>query len=399
MKPTGQEECVRTFYLKSAFLELTSGCNLRCTYCSASQPGYRGVLMSDDVRARALAGLREMAATSVALNGHGETTTAEGWHEVVGAITATGAQAHLTSNFARLFSERELGAMLDLTTVVVSLDTDDAELLRRTRRSVDLRVILENVYRLQRAAARRGVRSPLLTASCVVHTHNVMHLDRFVRFCLARGFCGFDFCNLTKNPDLPGALNVGHVTSLPPEELSKAYWKLVEAKGVAFSRGASCEIQSGLLDSIAAALKASDGSAWASLQSKKRYFAAPQAGETRRCLDPWLLALIQADGTVKPCCWHPPVGSLARDSLKAVLNGEAVAALRRQLASGDLCESCRTCPARAAVEQSAFGRMLRRRVPDNRVSAGLRRAGIRAKNYLRRHGVSLPTGWRRVAAL
>ena len=399
MKPHGSGDYEKTFYLRSANLELTRRCNLRCTYCSVSQPGYRAATMSATVMERALAGLREMKVSSVALNGHGETTTVNGWHEVIGIITQTGAQAHLTSNFARLFTEEELDAMLGLTSVVVSLDTDDAELLRRTRRSVDLRIILENLYRLQRAAARRCVRGPQLLASCVVHTHNVMHLDRLVRFCLARGVGGFDFCNLTKNPDLPGALNVDHVTSLPPEELSAAYWKLVEAKGIAYSRGASCEIQSGLLDSIASALKASDGSAWAALQTKKRYFAQPDSGQTRRCLDPWLYALIQADGSVNPCCWHPPVGSLEAAPLKAVLNDEPVLKLRRQLMSGELCEPCRTCPAKPATRLDAFEQVLRRQVPRSRLGGSVRRTGISAKHYLRRHGIAPPADWRRIAAI
>lgn len=399
MKPHGSGDYEKTFYLKSANLELTRRCNLRCTYCSVSQPGYRAATMTGDVMESALAGLQEMKVSSVALNGHGETTTVEGWHEVIRVITQTGAQAHLTSNFARLLREEELDAMLGLASVVVSLDTDDADLLRRTRRSVDLGVILENLYRLRRAAARRRVRGPRLLASCVVHTHNVMHLDRFVRFCLARGISGFDFCNLTKNADLPGALNVGHVATLPPEQLSAAYWKLVEAKGIAYSRGASCEIQSGLMDSIASALKSSDGSAWSSLQSKRRYFAPPQAGETRRCLDPWFFALIQADGSVNPCCWHPPAGSLNGAPLKAILNGEPVIELRRQLMRGELCESCRTCPAKPAISARAFEQIVRREVPGGPWAASFRRTGISAKHYLRRHGIAPPAYWRRVAAL
>jgi MoaA/NifB/PqqE/SkfB family radical SAM enzyme len=323
----------------------------------------------------------------------------EGWHDILRSISRTGVRAHLTSNFARPFSEEELDAMLDLASAVVSLDTDDPELLRVTRRSVRLPTILDNLDRLRRAASRRGVRGPLLLASCVVHTHNVMHLDRFVRFCLARGIRGFDFCNLTKNPDLPGALNVAHVATLPPEQLSAAYWKLVEAKGIAYSRGASCEIQSGLLDSIATALKASDGHAWAALQSKRRYFAAPQDGETRRCLDPWFLALIQADGTVKPCCWHAPVGNLRDAPLTTIANGDPAVALRRQLAAGDLCESCRTCPARPGIGRGAFEAILRREVPSNRWSANLRRAGTSAKHCVLRHAPESLAGWWRAAAL
>jgi MoaA/NifB/PqqE/SkfB family radical SAM enzyme len=373
-----------TFFLKTANLELTSACNLRCTYCTVSQPHYVGAAMPEETVAAALAGLRALKVDSVALNGHGETTTLQSWPEVAEALRRTGARVHLTSNLARVFTPDELDALSGLTSIVVSLDTDDAELLRRTRRGASLGTILENVRRVKEAARRRSVRCPLFVASCVVHTRNVMHLDRFVRFALGNGFRGFSFCNLNRSPEVPGALNVDHVTTLPREDLLAARRTLLEARAIAFSKGATCEIQSGLLDSIEAKLDAPDRCPDATVLNKRRHFRRAAPGETRRCLDPWFFVLLQADGAVRPCCWHPPVGSLGRGSFDTIVNGPEVVSLRRRLASGYLDEFCASCPARPVQQITGFRQLLLSEVPTTRLAAQLRRTGLSVKHALRR---------------
>ena len=374
-----------SYYLKSASLELTSKCNLRCTYCSVSQPGYLGLTMSSENEDAALAGLRAMKVNDVALNGHGETTMLKDWSRVAKAMRETGARVHLTSNFSRPFSKEELRELAALTSVIVSLDTDDPDLLKRVRRNVSLDVILDNIRGLKDAARRRGLRGPVIIASCVVHAQNVMHLNRFVRFALHNGIKGFSFCNLIKNADLPGALNVDHVTTLPPDQLAAAHGMIIEARGIAISKGASCEVQSGLLDSIEQKLKVSNLAVETTIQNKRRHFTAPRAGETRRCFDPWFFALIQADASVRPCCWHPAVGSLAHESLDAIMNGGSVISLRRQLMGGELNEYCATCPAKPVIPVTDFRELVQREVARSPLIGKVRRGGIAVKQFIRRH--------------
>jgi MoaA/NifB/PqqE/SkfB family radical SAM enzyme len=51
-----------------------------------------------------------------------------------------------------------------------------------------------------------------------------------------------------------------------------------------------------------------------------------------RCNAPWVSTVIEADGTVRPCFFQPPLGNLRRaGSLAAVLNAPAALAWRRGL--------------------------------------------------------------------
>jgi MoaA/NifB/PqqE/SkfB family radical SAM enzyme len=369
-----------SYFVKSVNLELTKECNLRCTYCAVSQPRYAGEVMQEATLGSALRGIREVGPLSVALNGHGETTTVPHWERVAEGLRRSGIRLHLTSNFARRFTAGEVDELARMTSIVVSIDTDDAELLRAVRRHVNLETILENVRLIRECAQKLRIRGPVVTASCVVGTHNVMHLDRFVQAALRSGFQGFGLCNLVQYPEVPGALNVSHVASLPMDQLASARAKILEARAIAISRGASFEIQSGLMESFDRALagEALEAKLW----HQRRRFAPLGASETRRCLDPWQFALIEADGSVCPCCWHPAVGSLSETPLPNVLNGGAMASLRKELMEGDLGSHCRSCPARPAVSVRDFQRYVRRWAPAGRLAASVLRIGLSAKNAL-----------------
>jgi MoaA/NifB/PqqE/SkfB family radical SAM enzyme len=64
--------------------------------------------------------------------------------------------------------------------------------------------------------------------------------------------------------------------------------------------------------------------------------------ESPRCNAPWISAVIEVDGTVRPCFFHRPVGSLNSATLQAVLNGEEALAFRDALdvAQNPVCQRC-----------------------------------------------------------
>ncbi len=61
-----------------------------------------------------------------------------------------------------------------------------------------------------------------------------------------------------------------------------------------------------------------------------------------RCNAPWVSAVIEADGAVKPCFFHEPYGNLKERSLSDLLNGPKAVAFRRELdvAANPVCKSC-----------------------------------------------------------
>lgn len=76
-----------------------------------------------------------------------------------------------------------------------------------------------------------------------------------------------------------------------------------------------------------------------------RYYAA-LGGEGDlppvRCNAPWVSAVVEADGTVRPCFFHEPLGNVRNASLKAVLDSPEALAFRRGLdpAADPICRTC-----------------------------------------------------------
>ena len=61
-----------------------------------------------------------------------------------------------------------------------------------------------------------------------------------------------------------------------------------------------------------------------------------------RCNAPWVSAVIEVDGTVRPCFFHRPFGDIRQQSLEEVVNGEAAGAFRRSLdvPNNPVCQRC-----------------------------------------------------------
>lgn len=81
------------------------------------------------------------------------------------------------------------------------------------------------------------------------------------------------------------------------------------------------------------------------LRALVRYFAALNGDAdfpANRCNAPWVSAVVEADGTVRPCFFHRPLGTLHDAPLDEVLNSDGAVAFRRGLdvASDPICRRC-----------------------------------------------------------
>ena len=61
-----------------------------------------------------------------------------------------------------------------------------------------------------------------------------------------------------------------------------------------------------------------------------------------RCNAPWVSAVVESDGQVRPCFFHKPIGNIGRDSLRAVLNGPEAIEFRKTLdiSRNPICRRC-----------------------------------------------------------
>jgi Fe-coproporphyrin III synthase len=76
-----------------------------------------------------------------------------------------------------------------------------------------------------------------------------------------------------------------------------------------------------------------------------RHFRAQfglDSAEAPPCNAPWVSAVIEADGQVRPCFFHRPIGNLRNLSLEQVINGEEALAFRRDLdiPTNSICKNC-----------------------------------------------------------
>ncbi|HEV8147568.1 MAG TPA: SPASM domain-containing protein, partial [Bryobacteraceae bacterium] len=64
--------------------------------------------------------------------------------------------------------------------------------------------------------------------------------------------------------------------------------------------------------------------------------------EAPRCNAPWVSAVLETDGTVRPCFFHEPIGNAREESLAAVINGPRAIRFREtlQVAENPICRRC-----------------------------------------------------------
>ena len=67
-----------------------------------------------------------------------------------------------------------------------------------------------------------------------------------------------------------------------------------------------------------------------------------EPGESPICNAPWVSAVVETDGTVRPCFFHAAIGNLREGSLESIVNGEAGRAFRENLdiANNAICQRC-----------------------------------------------------------
>lgn len=361
-----------------AHIEFTSRCNLKCVFCSSSQPDYKGIDLDEETIESAIEALKKRKPKLVSVNGHGETTIYRNWHIYCNKMLDAGIKLHIISNFAKKFSPVELHTLSRFKSIEISCDTSDPVLLKKLRRGLDLETLSLNLSRLLEISLKERRRLPEISFSCVISDLNVFKLTDYVAFGKSLGVTHFNFCNLTKYPDLEDTLNANHISEMPVELLPEVKASLDKTFEFLHESHIAYHFQQGLLDSLNQKIREANSSPLPlppppphplPLQDSKekepveentgemnkninepgphRYSSSGKVGQTRSCLDPWEFILLQANKDVSPCCWHRPIHSLGKNqSLAESFNNTRMKDLRRRLLTGDLSENCLNCPAR-----------------------------------------------------
>jgi MoaA/NifB/PqqE/SkfB family radical SAM enzyme len=305
----------------------TARCNSRCLSCDWWRADGKSDLSLDEIRQLA-AELPPLGTRVVVFTG-GEPLLRADLMQVADLFLAEGIRLQLlTSGLALERHAPEIASRFD--TVIVSLDGHTPELYRRIRGVDGLGVVTAGVRRLRALAPRITLR-----ARTTVHRHNFRFLPALIA--LSReldldqiSFLAADVSSdaFNRTPSLPQAEGSPRQLLLgaaEADELAEVVEVVIASHGRDLEEGRVAPGAPGLRRLV-------------------QYYRAHLGQGPFPAVDcdaPWMSVLIEADGAVRPCFFHPSVGNLRQRPLRALL-GREMPAFRRGLrvAEDSTCQRC-----------------------------------------------------------
>lgn len=304
-----------------------SGCNCRCVMCDIWMANDRGEELSRDDLERHAHDFRALGVRTVVLTG-GEPLMHTNLWALCEVLRAVGIRLTLLST-GLLLRRHAADVVRWCDEVIVSLDGGPArhDRIRRCRGAFEQ--LADGVVALREVDP--GFR---VTGRCVVQQANFDALSEVV--------------------DAARSIGLNQISFLAVDVTTEAFnrpagWSGARATEVALGP----DDARALVDVIDHIIERQDGELPARfvaespdrLRALARHFLAVNGlGEhpPRSCNAPWVSTVIEADGTVRPCFFHAPLGNLHDGSLTDILNGERAVMFRKQLdvTRDDVCRTC-----------------------------------------------------------
>lgn len=312
----------RTFVVPLLIFYPTSRCNSRCLSCDWWQSTGEDDLTLGEISdfARSLSGL----GTRVVAFSGGEPLLRPDVFAVVDLFAHPSRKLELlTSGVLLARHAREVASRF--TRVTLSLDATTSDLYKKVRGIDALAAVESGIARLRAA-------SPFIpiTARATLHKANFRELPRLVRRARELGLNGISFLAADVSSTAFGRREppAGGALLLDQDEIAE-FRSVVEA----VIRTEAEAFQSGFIAERPEKLR----------RLPEYYAALRGEGPFPKvsCNAPWVSAVVEANGAVRPCFFHPPVGNVREAPLDRILR-EDLPAFRRKLtvATDPLCERC-----------------------------------------------------------
>jgi MoaA/NifB/PqqE/SkfB family radical SAM enzyme len=312
----------RTFVLPLLLFYPTSRCNSRCLSCDWWRSSGKDDLSLEEIAAFSRV-LPELGTRVVVFSG-GEPLLRSDVFAVADRFRELSLELELlTSGVLLARHAREVASRF--ARVTVSLDAPAAELYKEVRGIDALAAVESGVARLHEVAPSLPV-----TARATLHKANFRELPRLVRRARELGLVRISFlaADVTTTAFGRQGSPATNALVLDRDEVSR-FRSLVEdliaSEANAFRSGFIAESPEKLrrLPSYYAALLG-EGS-------------FPRVS----CNAPWVSAVVEANGAVRPCFFHPPIGNVRQAPLDRILR-EDLPTFRRGLsvAADPLCQRC-----------------------------------------------------------
>ena len=291
----------RTFVLPLLILFPTGRCNSRCVSCDWWKQSGADDLTIDEMRA--LAQSLPALGTRVVVFSGGEPLLRPEVFDAADAFLERDIGLHLLTSGVLLerFADR---VARRFSRVCVSLDATSDALYEQIRGVNALGTVARGVARLRREAAGVPV-----TGRATLHRANFRELPRLIDHARAIGLDAISFLPADVSsrafgrehaPD-PGAL------ALDADEIA-AFAEIVERTVIAYAR----DFASGFV------AESPD-----KLRRLPRYYAAQRAEAAFpavSCTAPWVSVVVEANGGVRPCFFHEPVGNIRETPLERIVS-------------------------------------------------------------------------------
>jgi MoaA/NifB/PqqE/SkfB family radical SAM enzyme len=326
----------RTWALPIVVYSPTSRCNSRCSSCDY----WRTDGANDLARGEVAALCQELATlqTKLVIFTGGEPLVREDVFELADLFRAQGVTLHLLTSGLAL--ERHAQAVVErFSAVTISLDGHTPELYRNVRGVDGLAAVERGVKRIKQLRPALPVR-----ARSTLHKQNFWALTELIDKAESMGLDQVSFLSADVTSTGSFGRNSLRVESnahgllldgAEVDEFERVIEKALVSRADAFRHGKVAERDD-------------------RLRRLARYYGAHlQRGPFPRvdCNAPWASAVIESDGTLRPCFFQPPVGNVRSKSLRALLDDEMVS-FRRRLNVG--CDAtCQRCVCSLRVDMKS----------------------------------------------
>jgi Fe-coproporphyrin III synthase len=307
-------------------LSVHSACNCRCVMCDIWKANADKRELSAADLDRHAGAIRALRVRRVMLTG-GEPLLHRNLWTLCGRLQSLGVRVTLvTTGLLVEAHAADIAAAVD--TVVISLDGDREthDAIRRVKGGFDR--IARGVLALQAEEP-----TPRLIARCVVQRGNARALARTIDAAQRMGFDELSFL----------AADVSSPAFNRPEPWSAARIAEIAIEGTGLDQLAA-SIEQAVTASPELFANGFVAGGRAALDRVLQYYAALSgagAFPDVHCNAPWVSAVLEADGGVRPCFFHESYGTAA-NGFDEVVNSDHAIAFRRSLAAtpNDTCRRC-----------------------------------------------------------
>lgn len=305
-----------------------ASCNCRCVMCDIWKTRTTRELNVADIT-RLTGELKRLKVERICLSGGEPLMHSDLWR-LCEPLRGAGIQLTLlTTGLLLEAAAPHVGACCDQVIVSVDGPSSVHDRIRRVPGALDR--IRTGIAALRLAAPRVRV-----TGRCTVQKANVCELRATVRTAHDLGLDGISFLAADVSSGAFGRSGpmsdaAQMRVALAPEELASLHDELQ-----ALERDCRDDFASRFIEESPRKLRRRVWQHFAALQGRARF-------AVHRCNAPWVSSVIESDGTVRPCFFHPPIGNIhEQGSLTAVLNSPPAIAFRRGLDTtrDPICQRC-----------------------------------------------------------